>query len=257
MEITSEQNPRIKNILKLLEKSKERKKQQKFIVEGVQENTFALDFGYQLLEIFVNESIFFEEISFPISVEKNSVSQNVYDKIAYRKTTEGIIGIYKYPDFSLENFPLAKQNSILAVESIEKPGNLGAVFRSADAMGIDAVFLLDERVDIFNPNVIRSSVGSVFTIPVYSISNEKFMQFCIKNEIHIFGTFMNEKSTKLTDIQFPKKTALLFGTESTGLSDFWKDKITENFQIPMQGKVDSLNISNAVAISLYELKKQI
>ncbi len=256
MKISSEQNAKIKNIVRLLEKSKERKQQQQFAVEGIQENKFALENNFVPKTFYLNEKIFSNQIFLPEDVEIAYITPNVYEKIAYRKTTEGIIGVYEYPRFSLEKLTIKENLTLLALESIEKPGNLGAALRSADAFGIDAVIVLDELVDFFNPNVIRASVGSVFTIPIFSVSNQEFYTFCYKNNISIFGTFMNTKTKSINEINFPSKTAVLFGTESTGISDFWSNKLTENFLIPMRGRIDSLNISNAVAISLYEISRQ-
>lgn len=256
MRISSEQNARIKSVVRLLEKSKERKQQQQFVVEGIQENKFALENNFIAKSFYLNERIFSNQIFLPDDCELVYVTPNVYEKIAYRKTTEGIIGVYEYPTNPIDRLIIKENITILALESIEKPGNLGAALRSADAFGVDAVFVLDELVDFFNPNVIRASVGSVFTVPVFSASNKEFYDFCNNHNISIFGTFMNGKAKSITEINFQPKSSILFGTESTGISDFWHNKLTQNFLIPMCGRIDSLNISNAVAISLYEASRQ-
>ena len=248
MKITSIQNPKIKQIQKLLAKSSERKKQQLFVVEGVQENGFALTNAFVVVVYYIQPDIFTG--NFPKEKTTYEVSAQVYDKIAYRSTTEGIIGVYKTKQHHI--IP-SEKSTVLVLEAIEKPGNLGAILRTANAFGIDALLISEALVDIYNPNVIRSSVGCVFTIPIIVGSNTEVYSLLKENNYSIYGTFMHEKAIELPQLQTHEKKAILFGTEHSGISDFWKDKVTENFLIPMKGSVDSLNLSNAVAISLYAM----
>lgn len=256
MYIESNKNPKIKNLVKLLEKSKERKSQRKFIVEGKNENFFALKNGFVPIEFYVQPHIFQDSITLPSSVIKYEVSQSVYDKIAYRKLSEGILGVYEYKTYELDQIKLPDHPFILIIESIEKPGNLGAICRSADAFGVDMVVVCEEKADLYNPNVLRSSVGSFFNIPIISAKNTNIYDFLIKKNIPIYATYMNESSKIIQKVDFTHSAAVIFGTEHSGISDFWKDKMKENILIPMKGQIDSLNVSNAVAIVCYEVERQ-
>jgi TrmH family RNA methyltransferase len=256
MYIESDKNPKIKNLIKLLEKSRERKSWKKFIVEGRQENIFAMENGFKPVEFYLQPEIFQDSVVLPELILKYEVSQSVYNKIAYRKISEGIVGVYKYKTYGFSEVKLSENPFILIIESVEKPGNLGAICRSADAFGVDMVILCEEKSDIYNPNVIRSSVGSFFNIPVMSSNNEKVYEFLRKKQISIYATYMDEKAISIQDAELSAPTAIVFGTEHSGVSDFWKDKINQNILIPMKGKIDSLNVSNAVAIVCYEVERQ-
>lgn len=256
MIIESDKNPKIKNLIKLIEKSKERKIQKRFIVEGKQENFFALQNGYYPIEFYIQPNIFQNGINIPEKIKFYEVSQNVYDKIAYRKSSEGIVGVYEYKEQSLTQINLPKNPFILVIESIEKPGNLGAICRSAEAFGVDLLVVCEEKVDVYNPNVIRSSVGTLFNIPIIVTSNSDAYDFFKGNNINIYATYMNKSYKNIQDISLKEALAIVFGTEHSGVSVFWEDKIRENMLIPMQGKIDSLNVSNAVSIACYEVRRQ-
>lgn len=256
MHIESDKNPKIKNLVRLLEKSKERKGEEKFIVEGIQENIFALENGFEAIEFFIQPRIFGNAFELPEATVKYNVSQNVYNKIAYRKITEGIVGVYKYKKLEFQDVKLSENPFILVIESVEKPGNLGAICRSADAFGVEMVIICEEKADIYNPNVIRSSVGSFFNVPVISSSNEKVYHFLKENNISVYSTYMDEKAIYIQNIQLTESCAIIFGTEHSGISDFWKNKVKNNVLIPMKGRIDSLNVSNAVAIMCYEVERQ-
>lgn len=251
--ISSTQNLRIKNLIKLSEKSRERKKNNLFVVEGVQENNFALKNNFKPKEFYICSSILKEDFNFSIPVYE--VTEAIYQKIAFRGTTEGIIGIYHENQTDINSIKLLKNPKILIIESVEKPGNLGAILRSCEAFSIDLLMICDEKVDIFNPNVIRSSVGCAFSVPVVSCSKEIGYEFCIKNKLKIFTTFMNETAKEIWNVEL-KNCALVFGTEHSGISPFWLEKTHQNVLIPMSGTIDSLNVSNAIAISLYEISRQ-
>jgi TrmH family RNA methyltransferase len=256
MYIESDKNPKIKNLVKLLEKSRERKSQKKFVVEGRQENFFAIENGYKSIEFYIQPDIFQNWMVLPESALRYDVSQSAYNKMAYRKISEGILGVYEYKSYDFSEIRLPENPFILVVESVEKPGNLGAICRSADAFGVDMVILCEEKSDIYNPNVIRSSVGSFFNIPVLSSNNEKVYEFLKKNYISIYATYMNEEAVHIQDAELSEASAVVFGTEHSGVSDFWKNKVKKNILIPMKGKIDSLNVSNAVAIVCYEVERQ-
>ena len=252
MIIESLQNEKIKNLTRLITDNRFRKKSGVFVVEGQQENERALQFGFENIEFFICEPIF--GINHPEG-KKHFVSAQVYEKLAYRGSSEGIIGIYKTKEFNLNEFSPEENASVIVVESVEKPGNLGAILRSCEAFGIDALIVTDTKVDFYNPNVLRSSVGCFFGMNVFSASNEETLAFLQKNQFKIFTTFMDESAEDLYKKNFTEKSALFFGTEHSGLSDFWLNK-GENILIPMSGTIDSLNLSNAVAIACYEILRQ-
>lgn len=255
MEITSLQNPKIKQLVRWQQKSKERKQHKLFVVEGVQENQLALDNGFVAQQFFIQEDLF--HFSFePYAPEIFNVTQEVFNKIAYRQTTGGIIGVYQSKTFGLDRISSIKNPLIVVLENVEKPGNLGAVLRSCDAVNADAVVVCDERVDFFNPNVIRSSVGTVFTNRLISINKPDLVAFCQEHKIQILATYLRDNTQDLYQQNLQRATALVFGTESTGLSDFWATHASATIKIPMQGQADSLNVSNAVAVCLYESLRQ-
>ena len=252
MIIESLQNEKIKNLNRLITDNRFRKKSGIFVVEGQQENERALQFGFENIEFYICENIF--GINHPEG-KIHFVSSQVYEKLAYRGSSEGIIGIYKTKEFNLNEFSPKENASIIVVESVEKPGNLGAILRSCEAFGIDALIVTDTKVDFYNPNVLRSSVGCFFGMNVFSASNEETLAFLQKNNFKIYTTFMDESAEDLYQKNFTEKSALFFGTEHSGLSDFWLNK-GENILIPMAGTIDSLNLSNAVAIACYEILRQ-
>lgn len=252
MLIESAQNEKIKNLTRLISDNRFRKKSGLFVVEGKQENERAVKFGYIAAETFICESIFDED--FPKG-KITLVSEKIYEKLAYRGTSEGIIGIYQTKEKNLNAY-LPKENaSVIIIESIEKPGNLGAILRSCEAFAIDALIITDTKVDLYNPNVIRSSVGCLFGMNVFQSDNESVHGFLKKNQFQIFTTNMHHDAKEIAKIDLTRKSALLFGTEHSGLSEFWDEK-GENVLIPMAGSIDSLNLSNAVAISCYEIIRQ-
>jgi len=252
MIIESLQNEKIKNLNRLITDNRFRKKSGVFVVEGKQENERALQFGFENVEFYICENIF--GINHPEG-KIHFVSSQVYEKLAYRGSSEGIIGIYKTKEFNLNEFSPEENASVIVVESVEKPGNLGAILRSCEAFGIDALIVTDTKVDFYNPNVLRSSVGCFFGMNVFSASNEETLAFLQKNNFKIYTTFMDESAEDLYQKNFTEKSALFFGTEHSGLSDFWLNK-GENILIPMAGTIDSLNLSNAVAIACYEILRQ-
>ncbi|WP_312768843.1 TrmH family RNA methyltransferase [Epilithonimonas sp.] len=252
MLIESLQNEKIKKLTRLLTKNQDRRKAGVFIVEGQQENERAIHFGNQPEEFFICESIFKGKL--PDS-KIHYVSEKLYEKIAYRGTTEGIIGIYKLEERSLEDFSPKKDSAVIILESVEKPGNLGAILRSCEAFGINALIVTDPRTDFYNPNVIRSSVGCLFGMNIFQASNEQTLEFLKTYEYKIFTTFMSEDAKYIHTKNLKEKSAVLFGTEHSGLSDFWEKK-GENILIPMSGSIDSLNLSNAAAITCYEILRQ-
>ena len=252
MQIESFQNEKIKHLIRLNTDNRFRKKLGIFSVEGQQENERAMQFGYENIEFFICESIYKKTIP---KGKIHLISEKIYEKIAYRGSSEGIIGIYKTKTHNLKEFQPRQNSSVIIVESLEKPGNLGAILRSCEAFGIDALIIANSKTDFYNPNVIRSSVGCLFGMNIYHSEKEEIYSFLKQHQFKIFTTFMEEKKKFLSDVSLSGKTALLFGTEHSGLSDFWIDK-GKNILIPMVGTIDSLNLSNAVAIYCYEFLRQ-
>ena len=255
MQIESPQNPKIKNLLKLQEKSRERKKQGLFVVEGVQEVSLALKSGFEAVEFFVCESIFQNEINLP-KIQTYFVSENLFEKIVYRGTTGGIIGVFKMKKNELSQLELVDNALVVVLESVEKPGNLGAILRTCDGAGVDALLVCDPLVDFYNPNVIRSSVGTVFTNQFFSGSKENIVNWLKSNQIQIISTYLREDTKNLYEIDFKGKSAIVLGTENSGLTQDWLEHSDFLVKIPMNGMVDSLNVSNAAAICIYEALRQ-
>jgi TrmH family RNA methyltransferase len=267
--ISSLQNELIKRTFLLQSKSRVRKKEGLFVVEGVREITLALDSGFQFQFFMVCEDIAqdsdikeLERLSHAqsdgagSSTEWISVSKKVYEHLAHRKTTEGFIGISVVPNRSLQDLSLGKNPLILVAEASEKPGNIGALLRTADAANLDAVIIANPKTDLFNPNIIRSSVGCVFTQNVIAAPNEEIISYLKQRGISIRAAALNDTSIPYHKVDFKKATAIVLGTEDTGLSHSWLDKADELIQIPMEGKIDSLNVSVSGAILIFEAKRQ-
>lgn len=255
MYIESAQNQRIKNLIKLQQKSRERKNQGIFLVEGIQENDLALKAQFEAVEFYVCEDIFDGSIDLN-QFKVFKLSPALFEKLAYRKTTGGILGVYKTKENSLDTIQLKDGALVVVLESIEKPGNLGAVLRTCDAAGVDLLIVCDPLVDFHNPNVIRSSVGTVFTNQIAVANQEEVVDWLKLNQVKIYSTYLRDDTKSLYAIDFREKIALILGTENSGLSDFWLEVSDDLIKIPMHGKVDSLNISNAAAICIYEAVRQ-
>lgn len=252
MLIESLQNPRIRYLSRLLSDNRFRKKEGVFTVEGQQENERALRFGYEPIEFFTDETLFQNK---DLPLKATAVSPAVYEKIAYRGTSEGIIGIYEAKENRLSDFQPKKDSAVIVVEGSEKPGNLGAILRSCEAFGIDALIVTDPKVDFYNPNVIRSSVGCLFGMNIFTADNAEALHFLQKHGYGVYPTLMGAESKNIQERDFRKKSAVIFGTEHSGLSEFWHTT-GKNTLIPMSGTIDSLNLSNAVAIACYEILRQ-
>ena len=257
-QITSVQNPFIKSIIQLQEKAKARKQSGLFIIEGRREIQLATKGGYQIEQLlFLPEMIAKEEL---LLISKNAVelieiSKEVYQKIAYRDTTEGVIAVAHAKSFLLSDLQLSENPLILVVESIEKPGNLGAMLRTADAAHIDAVLVADPKTDLYNPNMVRSSVGCLFTNQIAVGTTDEIIDFLEANSISFYSATL-QNSTSYHTQDYTQPTALVVGTEASGLTQKWRDRATQNIIIPMQGEIDSMNVSVAAAILLFEAKRQ-
>lgn len=255
--ITSTQNPLVKKILLLKEKSRERKKSGVFLVEGEREISLLIKGGYVIQTLLFNPNIFqVEKLGAFESGETIEVSEEVYQKLAYRETTEGIIAVVKTKKHSLSELKLKNKNPlILIAEAPEKPGNIGALLRTADAANLDAVIIANPKTDIYNPNIIRSSVGCVFTNCIATGTTSEIIQFLKTQNININCASLTA-SKNYTTVNFTEPTAIVVGTEATGLSNEWLENSTQNIIIPMQGQIDSMNVSVSAAIIIFEAKRQ-
>lgn len=255
--ISSLQNTFIKELLKLQEKSRERKKQGLFVIEGKREIELAKKGGYVITTLlFVYNKVSLDFLSQFTEIEMIEVTDEVYHKIAYRASTEGVIALAKTKDLTLKNLQFKNKNPlILVAESIEKPGNIGAMLRTADAANIDAVILADSKTDLYNPNVIRSSVGCLFTNQIGVGSSEEILSFLKENNISIYSATL-QNSNEYTTANYTQASALVVGTEATGLTGIWRAQATQNINIPMEGVIDSMNVSVAAAILIFEAKRQ-
>ena len=292
--VTSASNPKIKNLLLLQEKSKARKEQGLFVVEGRRELEHCLSAGYTVRTLFVcpeiadglTEEGVVSQISGHPRPDKREgpageasgrgrseaeaicdtipsavkplvieIPEQLYRKVAYRESTEGIIAEVEYKSLKLEDLKLPENPLIMVLESVEKPGNLGAVLRSADAAGVDAVIFCDPLTDLYNPNLIRASIGAIFTVPTVAASSEETIAFLKARDIQIL-TAQLQDSSLYYDIDMRRGTALVMGTEATGLTDVWRQAASAHIRIPMLGRLDSLNVSVSAAILLFEAVRQ-
>ncbi len=262
--ITSAQNPKIKELLALQEKSRLRRSEGLFVVEGRRELGHCLDAGFVPGTLFVCGEILSEEGLNDIlgkaerlnpKVGVVQVPYGLYGKIACRGGTEGVIAEVKYRERTLESLRLGENPLVIVLESVEKPGNLGAVLRSADAAGADAVIICDPLTDLYNPNLIRASIGAAFSRQVAVASSEETIAWLRSRHIQIL-TAQLQDSSLYYDTDMRKPTAIVMGTESTGLTDLWRDAADTRIRIPMLGSLDSLNVSVSAAILLFEALRQ-
>ena len=264
--ITSAQNPKIKDLLALQEKSKERRKKGLFVVEGRRELLHCIESGFEPYTLFICRDIIsdkdldiivnsIEERFSGLSVQIIEIPQHLYDKVAYRGGTEGVIAELKCREMDLESLRLKENPLVVVLESVEKPGNLGAVLRSADASGVDAVIVCDPLTDMYNPNLIRSSIGAIFTVPVAAATSEDTIKWLKSNGIKIY-TAQLQDSEWYYDTDMKGGTAIVMGTEATGLTDAWRKAADAHIKIPMLGRLDSLNVSVSAAILMFEAVRQ-
>ena len=270
-QVTSAQNPKFKNLLLLQEKSKARREQGLFVVEGRRELQHCLEAGFQVRTLFVCPEIAGDR--WPVGVGHDGkdgldspvipgltrnlieIPEALYRKAAYREGTEGIIAEVECRERRLEDLALTENPLVVVLESVEKPGNLGAVLRSADAARADAVIVCDPLTDLYNPNLIRASLGGIFTVPTVAASSEETIAWLQARGIRIL-TAQLQDSSWYYDVDMTVGTALVMGTESTGLTDIWRRAADAHIRIPMLGRLDSLNVSVSAAILLFEAVRQ-
>lgn len=260
--IASLQNPLVKQIAVLSAKARERRREGLFVAEGLRETALALVAGFEALQLLFDPGVTPQEqidelrkrSQFP-GTEIIAVSSAVFEKIAYRQGVPNVVALLKSRALDPERIALSSRPLVLVLESIEKPGNLGAILRTADAAGVDAVLVCDPAVDLYNPNAIRASLGALFTLPVVPLSPEEALAWLKERKIRVFATHL-EASRPVYDCDFQQAAALVMGGEAMGISAFWVENADERIIIPMRGKVDSMNVSASTAILLFEAVRQ-
>ncbi len=253
--ISSAQNPKVRLLLELQQKSQERRRHGLFVVEGRREIERCIESGYQIDTLF-----WCPDIYGPVEPDTNGarlfqVSADIYNKVAYRGGTEGIIAEVVARQHTLDQLHLSESPLIVVLESVEKPGNVGAILRSADAAHVDAVIVCDPQCDLYNPNIIRASVGAFFSVPTVACTSETCIQWLKTNSIQILTAQLQDSHYYYeTDMVCP--TAIVMGTEATGLTDQWRQAANAHIKIPMLGIGDSLNVSVSAAILMFEAVRQ-
>lgn len=264
-ELTSLQNPRVKEVVKLRDR-RYRDESQKYIIEGYREIERALRGEVPFLVFFYSKELFLgsNEMSLIAKMRANrveilEVSTAVFAKLSYRDRPDGLLGVARQTHLSLADidhkFKIGQSPFFLIAEAIEKPGNLGSILRSSDAAGIDAFFVCDRCTDIYNPNVVRSSVGTLFSVPIIEATSEEAIRWLKEKGIKIVAA-TPEAEDEFTKADLKGPIAIVVGTEQLGLSQKWKEAATVQVKIPMKGIADSLNVAAATTLLLYEILRQ-
>ena len=250
--ISSPSNPRLKDVVKLRE-SKYRRRTGRFLIDGHREVDRAIRCGIRIIEVFTTEDVHFPEI------RTTPVAGNIFGKIAFGNRHDGILAVAETPQWTLNTFEKTVTKTrtplLTVLEGLEKPGNVGAVFRSADGAGLDGILITDPLTDLFNPNTIRSSLGTIFRIPTVVTSSCETFGWLRKQEIHL-AVARCDGAIPYTNYDFRRPTAIVLGNEADGLSDLWNGHGTTVIALPMSGIADSLNVSAAAAVLFYEARRQ-
>ena len=259
--ITSPHNPRV-NLAARLRDHRQRKKEQRILIDGAREISRAIAAGVALQEVFVcaelcrsEEAKQLLEILPKSGAEVLEVSEQVFSRLAFGERAEGIVAVAAVPSHRLEDLDLPDNPLVAVLEGVEKPGNIGAVLRSADGAGVSALVLADPRTDLYNPNAIRASLGTIFSLPVAAAAADKVLTWLQTQKLQIV-TARVEGSVVYTDIDYRRPTAIVFGSEANGLSPLWTGDDIRAIRLPMLGAADSLNVSAAAAVLFYEALRQ-
>jgi TrmH family RNA methyltransferase len=254
LDITSLQNPRVKQIVKLRDDKKQRQREGLMLVEGYDEISLALDAGHAPRTILTAPELVRRHMS-DTGAENLTVSIPVFEKMSQRENPDGWLAVFPIPRISLEDLKLSPSPLVIVAEAIEKPGNLGAILRTADAARVDAVLVCDPRVDAYSPNVVRASRGTVFTVPVVETKSAQALVYLQQHGIHVMAATPSAE-VEYTRLDLRGPLAVAVGTEDQGLSTLWMDHADTRVRIPMMGKVNSLNVSIATALIIYEVLRQ-
>ena len=262
MYIESPQNNHVKNLVKLRDR-KHRNRQDKFIIEGLRELEHAIDSSYPIITIYYCPELFPSEAhtEFIEKLASNSAFQlirmhtSAFSKSSYREGPDGLIALSEAKEMSLSELKLKEECTLLVLEGIEKPGNLGAIIRSAEGSGVDAILLNNCLLDTYNPNAIRASQGLLFRLPIINVETDYLHQWLKNNQFVSIATTPNTNNS-YSEHSYTNRTALFIGSESHGLSEKMLKEADHLIHIPMKGHADSLNVSVATAICLYEINRQ-
>ena len=259
MLISSLQNLSVKKLVKL-SKARERKAQNLFVIEGARELSLAMAGDYSIEELYVCKELFlntrYPDVLDTIDEDKIiEITTQVFEKVSYRKSSDGLIALAKPKTHPLTDIQLSDNPFVIILESVEKPGNLGAILRSADAAAVDAVIICDPQTDIYNPNVVRSSVGGLFTVQTAVCTTQEAMEWLNKHAIASYAAEL-EAAEWYQNVDYSGPTAIVMGTEADGLTNSWLNYATKRIKIPMRGKIDSLNVSVSTAVLTFEAMRQ-
>jgi len=258
--ISSAKSPRIK-WLRALQKSHERKRSGLFIIEGTKETALALAAGYEITSLFYCPGLLPADKTaqylsqLPAGCERYEVERELFNTLVYRRESGGIVAVAVQKDLALDNLKVADNPLMVVLEKVEKPGNLGAILRTADAAALDAVIICDTQTDVYNPNVVRSSIGCLFTNRVAVADSPVVIRWLKDHGVAIYAATL-EGATFYHQVDYHRPSAIVMGTESTGLTGVWIKHADAGIKIPMLGKIDSMNVSTAAAVIIYEARKQ-
>jgi len=259
--ITSAQNAALKHLVKLRDR-RTRDQENLTLLEGYRELTRSGEYGMKLTEVYFSPEHFLGSNEFPLleslaasGVKVTRLAPHLLEKVSYRDRPEGLIAVAEMRRHDLELLPEFDAPLYLVAETIEKPGNLGSMLRSADAAGADALIVCEKKTDLYNPNVIRASTGAIFSVPVGVCDNAAAMKYLRERNVKILAATPHT-DFKYTDVDLTQGVAIVVGAEQTGLTDFWMDQADLKVNIPMLGKIDSLNVASAATILLYEAARQ-
>lgn len=258
--VTSDQNPTLRQAIRLHE-SRGRRQQQRIIIFGESEIRLAQRSGVSFSEIFVCQEKLDDVDGQLLNALQSqqvpiiSLKSELFRKLAFGDRQDPIVATAKRPENSLEDIVPKTNELVVVIEAIEKPGNLGAIFRSCDAAGVDAVLIADVRCDAFHPNAIRASLGAVFSIPSASGPSHAVRDFLVDQQFQIAAAKVGA-ATMYFEIDLTGKTAIVLGSEHAGLSEIWNASPIVDVNIPMLGQVDSLNVSVSASILLFEAQRQ-
>lgn len=259
--ITSVQNPRVKEAVKLRDR-RGRDDQGRIIIDGIREMTRALDAGVKMEEVFFQAADYGNDEVWEIvrraeeaGAEGLAVSAPVFEKIAFGERTASVVGVAKTPRPELDQLKLPDSPLIAVLEGIEKPGNVGAVLRSADGAGVSAVIIADGGTDLYNPNTIRASMGTLFSLPVCAATSNAVRSWLQENQVSVFAARV-DATTSYTEANFKGAVAIVLGSETDGVSRAWSGNDITGIKLPMNGVADSLNVSATAAVLFYEALRQ-
>ena len=262
MDITSLQNPQVKYIVKLREDKRQRQRDGLMLVEGFDEISLAISAGHQPRTLLTAPEIDARQMD-GVSSEIITVNRAVFEKMSYRENPDGWLGVFPIPKTTLDDLKLSQNPLVIVAESVEKPGNLGAILRTADAAHVDAVVVCDPRVDLWNPNVVRASRGAVFAVPAVEAESSNALAWLRRRPELVEGlrqmrvlAATPSAEALYTSVDLSQPVAIAVGTEDEGLTEFWMSNADLKVRIPMMGKVNSLNVSIATALITYEAVRQ-